>query len=500
MNEPKEEIPQTLRPKIRLLSRPLIERIVDEAFDVLEKVGIRMNSQEGLDLLGDHGARIDKVKQQACISRQMVNTALNSAPSSIKLYDRSGALAANLEGNAVHFLPLSGGTHVWDAAIEKIRPALAQDVKDCICVTDAMNHIALQSSNYYPNDIHPEIRSYYRNFLVLKYGKKPNWGSVAATRENVHVMLALMTAVRGSEQGLKEKPLMLFPATPISPLQWDDPCFYLLKEFTLKGVPLSIIPAPTMGGTAPVALIGGVVQSVAESLSGVVMNQLLSPGAPVIMGPFPFAMDMRYGTSCASAMETFMAIMACVEVAKHLNLPSQSMAGFCDAKRHDTQSGFETGIGQVLSALGGANIIEGAGGLGSCMNGSLEQLVIADEVAGMVFRLLKGISARGERLAEDLFAESLFSGDHFLTSPVTMQWFKKEIRYPGKIVSREMVADWQADGCRTAEDRAQEEVERILNTHESEPLDPVIEKELADIVMGHAKKHGVSELPFMGGV
>jgi trimethylamine--corrinoid protein Co-methyltransferase len=413
------------------------------------------------------------------------------------LYDRKGNLSAALEKNNVCFVPMPGCTDVWDTDTKTVRPAVSNDVVECLRLTDAMPNIAVQCSNYYPNDIPSDMTGYYRNFLALKYGTKPNWGSIVGTQDNVEGTLELMTVVRGSEQALREKPLMLFPTPPISPLQWDGPCFYQLKEFSLKGVPVVMVPSPTLGATAPITIIGSVAQCVAESLSGIVMSQLIFPGAPVVMGSYPQTMDMRYGTSCSAAMETFMANMACAEVAKYLNLPSHAITGFTDAKRPDVQSGFEVGLGLVLSALAGANLVEGLGGLGSCMNGSLEQLVIANEVAGMVFRLLEGITPRGERLAEDLFSERLFAGDHFLTSPVTMQWFKKEIHYPGKVVSREMVADWQSAGCKTAEERAREEVKRILETYEPDQLDPHLEKEMIKIVMDRAKKHGVSELPFM---
>jgi trimethylamine--corrinoid protein Co-methyltransferase len=497
MDDGEVEMSTTLCPSLNLLGNRLLERVVEEAFEILKKVGIQVQSKECLDLLASSGSSVYAQKHQAYIPRHLVEQALDSAPSSIKLYDRSCKLDTVLGGNRVNFMSLVGGTDVWDPSVGRVRPASTQDVVECIKVTNALKHITIQSASYYPNDVPAEVRGYFRNYLALKYGTKPTWGSVASSRDNIEITLALLKALCGSGKAFREKPLMVFPTSPISPLRWDEAGFYQLKEFILAGAPVAIIPAPTMGGTAPVTLVGTVTQCVAESLSGIVISQLLSPGSPVIMGCFPQVMDMRFGTTCASAMETFMGNMACVEVAKHFNLPRLSITGFCDAKRPDIQSGYEIGLGLLLSALSGANLVEGSGGLGGCMNGSLEQLVIANEVAGMVFRMLEGISARTERLAEDLFAETLFSGDHFLTSPVTMKWFKKEIHYPGKVVSREMVADWQATGCKTAEERAREEVARILATHEPEPLSPDVEKEMIRIVMDRARKHGVSSLPFM---
>jgi len=50
-------------------------------------------------------------------------------------------------------------------------------------------------------------------------------------------------------------------------------------------------------------------------------------------------------------------------------------------------------------------------------------------------------------------------------------------------------------GATTAEQRAKEEVKRILATHQPEPLDKDIDKELLRIMTKDAKKYGMSKLP-----
>jgi len=55
----------TKRPIMSLLSTEFIERIVEEAKDVLEKVGVWVENEEALELLGNGGARIDRGKERA---------------------------------------------------------------------------------------------------------------------------------------------------------------------------------------------------------------------------------------------------------------------------------------------------------------------------------------------------------------------------------------------------------------------------------------------------
>jgi len=59
----------TKRPLVSLLSTEFIERIVEEAKDVLEKTGVWVENKEGLELLGNGGARIDRGKEKAYIPR-----------------------------------------------------------------------------------------------------------------------------------------------------------------------------------------------------------------------------------------------------------------------------------------------------------------------------------------------------------------------------------------------------------------------------------------------
>ena len=113
----------------------------------------------------------------------------------------------------------------------------------------------------------------------------------------------------------------------------------------------------------------------------------------------------------------------------------------------------------------------------------------------MARRLAHGITPRGECLAEDLFSGGLYDGEHFLMSPTTMKWLREEFFYPGLVISRESNELWRQKGATTAEQRAKEEVKRILATHEPEPLDKDIDTELVRIMTKAAEKYGMDKPP-----
>jgi len=76
-----------------------------------------------------------------------------------------------------------------------------------------------------------------------------------------------------------------------------------------------------------------------------------------------------------------------------------------------------------------------------------------------------------------------------------MKWFREEFLYSGPVLSREDDQTWMEKGATTAEQRAKEEVKRILATHEPEPLDKDVDRELIRIMTKDAEKYGMSKLP-----
>ena len=482
-------------PRLKLLSNDQIGGIITEAKQILAKVGVKIHSREGLERLGDAGAVIAYADQRAYFPTDLLENALQTVPAAVSLYDRSGSTEIRLEGDNVFFTPTSSNIKVWDQNQQKLRNPLCRDLVDFTRITDALDHIAIQSANYYPVDIATEAASCFRHFICLRHSPKPIFGSIIPTAANFDILMAMLTAVRGSEQALREKPLLCSAVPTLSPLQWLPDNYDLVTRFARAGIPNVIAMAPAMGVSAPVTIIGSVTQLIAEFLSGVVISQSVRPGAPVLAGSYIEFFEMRLGTTCMGSMVNFMADMAAVEVVRRLNIPSLVFMGCSDAKRPDAQAGLESGMGMLLGALCGANIVQGAGGLSDVIPGSLAKLVIDNEICGMVYRLLQGVSGDAAASTQDLYSQGLNKGDHFLLSSDTLQYFRPEGGYAGTVLDRQSVETWREKGAESAEQRAGKQVKHILATHEPEPLDEDVNKALVDIMQGYARKFGMAELP-----
>jgi trimethylamine--corrinoid protein Co-methyltransferase len=167
--------------------------------------------------------------------------------------------------------------------------------------------------------------------------------------------------------------------------------------------------------------------------------------------------------------------------------------GLSDAKVVDGQAGLETGMGALIAALAGANVISGPGMLNfeSCQ--SLEKLVLDDEICGMALRMVRGIEARGDRLGGDLYGD-IYNSKHFLTSEETRRWFREEMHQAGSVIDRDTYDVWTSHGKKSAWDRACGEVERIMSSYKAESLPDDSLKALMRIMKDDARRMGI-DLP-----
>ena len=484
---------ETRRPKLDMLSESFIDQIVSEALDVLGKTGVFIENEEALRLLEDAGCECKR--QTVLFKENLIQECLKTAPHSIKVFDRNGDLAMTLEGDAIHFDPGSGALTILDPVTLEERKPVTQDLIRFAILTDALPNIAAQSTEMISTDVPEAMQDRYRLYIGLQFSKKP---VVTGTfnLKSFEIMKDMVVAVRGSEKAMREKPLAIFDCCPSPPLKWSHLTCQDLIDASKAGIPAELISMPLTGATSPVTLAGSLVQLTAENLSGIVIHQLAHPGSPIIFGGSPAAFDMRKGTTPMGAVETMMINAAHVQIGKYLGVPTHSYMGLSDAKIVDGQAGLETGMGALIAALAGANVISGPGMMDfeSCQ--SLEKLVLDNEICGMALRMVRGIEARGDRLGGDLYGD-IYNGAHFLSSKETLRWFREELYQAGSVIDRDTYDVWMSQGKKSAWDRACGEVERVMRSHTVEPLPDDSLKALMSIMKDDARRMGI-DLPPLG--
>jgi trimethylamine--corrinoid protein Co-methyltransferase len=483
---------KTIRPKLELLSRRFIEKIIDEAYEILEKQGIFVENKEALKMFSQAGMKVDKKTHRVHLKRRLVEKCLTSAPAVVRLFDRSGEREYIVGGDEVHFDPGSAAVTILDHRLGEQRKAETSDLVDFYRLTECLDNIHFQSTGLISSDVPHPIADIYRLYIGLVYSRKPVVTGTFRV-ESFRPMKDLLAAVRGGEKELAAKPLAIFDACPSPPLKWSNLTTQSLIDSARAGIPSELISMGMTGATSLVTISGTLVQHVAENLCGVAIVQLAKKGAPVIFGGSPSSFDMRRGTTPMGAIETMMIDAGYAQVGKYLNLPTHAYMALSDAKTNDAQAGFETGLGAVLGALAGINVISGPGMLDfeSCQ--SLEKLVIDDEVCGMAYRLISGIAQRDEPIATDKF-EGFTPETQFLSLPHTKKWYRTEHSYP-VIADRDTYDAWVASGRKPIAERAADQVEKLLRTNAPALVEERVRRELTRILAAYAKTYGLASLP-----
>jgi trimethylamine:corrinoid methyltransferase-like protein len=482
-----------MQPTLELLSPDLVEQILDETFQLLQEPGVRVQSAEGLQLLQTAGATVDAGREVVRIPEVMVRRALETVPHEFSLYTRAGEPAVHYGGNAVQFDPGSSGVNVLDPETGQHRPSVTPDLVRLIRVAEMLPVYDAQSTAVVCSDVPQAIGDLYRLFLVLLYSNKPIVTGAFSTA-TLPPMLDMLAIFRDGREGLARKPLAVFDVCPTPPLIWSHFAAHNLIDLARAGVPAQMVSMPLAGVGAPVTLLGSVVQHAAESLSGIVLHQLAGPGAPIVWGGAPAIFDMRRGTTPMGAVETAMIDVAYAQVAKSLGLPTHTYLGASDAKLIDAQAGLESGISAVLGALGGINMISGAGMLDFLACQSAEKLVVDAEAIAMAKRLVAGMHVQTSTLAVELFAGIDFKPD-FLKQKLTRQLFGAEQHLPSSVIDRGTLRAWQDAGCLDTMARARVRTEEILKGYRRPRASTEQEAELRDLVTGLARQAGMDSLP-----
>ena len=482
-----------MRPTVRFLTDDLIKQIIDEAVNILCSLGLQIHNKQILSMLADHQAKVDMDNFHVNLTEEIIQKAIKTAPRSFRLYDVMGNQTHDFSDYNVYFTPGSTALNILDCQTQQMRKPLTNDYIDFSKIIAQLENIASISTAFIPTDVHEKISDSYRLFLSLLYCEKPVVTG-AFTIESFNVMKDFQLAVRGTQQALKEKPLTVFSCCPTSPLKWSEVTSQNLLDCARYSIPVEIITMPLSGFTSPVTLTGTLIQHTAENLSGVVISQLINPGTPVLYGGSPAIFDIRYETTPMGAIETMMLDCAFNEIGKYLNLPTQAYISMSDAKRIDAQAGLESGMGATLAVLSGINSISGPGMIDFENCQSLEKLVLDNEMCGMTFRLIDGITPRDDFPALPVFQE-LLREKHLLIADHTLRHRHKEIFFPGPAIDRANRQRWKQDGAIDLNARLQNEVKKLLKTYQPSTLPDSTKQDLVKLLEKEARRHGQDHLP-----
>ena len=279
---------------------------------------------------------------------------------------------------------------------------------------------------------------------------------------------------------LARRPILSVNVTPISPLIYSRDQLEVLAEAARYHIPVQIGSTPITGLTSPITLAGLLTLVHAETLAGVVIAQNMEPGAPVFYEPRPTTTDLRTMGALWGSVEWGLASAAAKQLADHVNLPTDCSGGNSDSKVLDEQAAAEKATNLLLIGLSRPDIVSGLGNLETINTASLEQLVIENELCGMMYRGMEGIRVDEVSLATELIEEA-GPGGNFMTARHTLDNYERE-HYRYSVFNRDNVDVWSDKGSKDSVAAAHDEVQRILGSHKVLPLDEDVGKELDSLL------------------
>ncbi len=482
-----------MRPTVSFLTQEMKLNIIDQAFDILCHKGIMYENNNALKILARGNARVDHDSGKVLFSRDLIENTLKTCCKAFNMYDSGGDKTHSFTDYHTHFTPGSSALYYLDGVRENYRKPLTADYINYAKIVAQLPAIAAQSTAFIPSDVPDKISDSYRLFLSLLYCRKPVVTGVFRI-ESFELMKNLLLAVRGSEKNLKDKPLAVFSCCPTSPLKWSHVTSQNLIDCARLSVPVEIIAMPLAGFIAPVTLMGTIIQHTAETISGIILAQLVNPGTPILYGGSPAIFDARLQTTPMGAMETMMIDCAYNEIGKFFQIPTQAYIALSDAKLLDSQAGIETGMGATLAALAGINSISGPGMMDFENCFSLEKLVVDNEICAMAHRMIAGIADTEQESILPLI-EELSSEGHLLTSEHTMQFLRSEHKYPDKIIERANHSQWVSEGKITLLQKAGKRVRKLIDDYHETALPQESQKEVIDLMEAEARLYGMEQLP-----
>ncbi len=459
--------------------RPLtddgVQAVHHTVLKVLDEVGIQVNEAEALQHFRDAGARI-KDDNVVCFAPDLVMELIGRAPREPILYGREEKHNVHMGKDYVNFG--TGGTTIRIRDMEKdtVRLSTIADIHDAAKLVDALPNIHLFMLSLFPNDLAEEHVDVNRFYAGLLNTRKHIMGGIY-TVEGIRKVIGMAAFIAGSAEDLRKRPFISMITCIISPLKMDRHYTRLMLEVVKAGIPLVCPSEPLSGATSPITLAGTMVIQIADSLSGVLLSQIVNPGTPVIFGTVSSTTDLRDMKYLCGSIEMGLLSAAEAQMAQFYGLPFYAVGGMSDAKTTDAQCGYESAMTSILNALAGANFVHDAAGMHDfALTWSHDKCVIDNEIIGMAMRAARGIDISEQSLAFDVI-RSVGPGGTFIDLKHTVKHMRQE-HYIPSLSDRDRQELWQEKGSLPVSVKARFRANEILAAKKEPALTSRIREEL----------------------
>ncbi|MFV0363284.1 MAG: trimethylamine methyltransferase family protein [Suipraeoptans sp.] len=451
-----------LTKNLAVLSEDEIYQIHMNVMEVLWQVGIMVEEKQSLQLLEQHGARVDYDLKRAYLPAELVQRSIDTKGHSCTFYDSFGNATLPMGGNRTYY-----GTGGYSTTYVDSDGVCQEGTYDAMLrlskLVDTLDEISLFEPSIQPCDKPAEIQDLYLMKACL-VGTKKAIHSYALSEKNAEAIIHMNAELVGGLDNLAKKPRFVFNLCTFSPLGIRKDCCEVIRQAAKYNIPCMFSTGPMAGATAPVTLAGEIVASFAEVIGHTVLAQCYKPGLQVSMLSAARIFDMKYAACTVGTPEYGLLKIASCQMANFYRIPIAGIAFCADSNDFDIQNGYEKFMTGFLPRQAGMNVEFGLGMYSQLNQFSFEQIVIDAELANWLERIGRGIEVNDFTLAYKVLEEEGVKAE-FLFNDHTTGRYKEEFLLPN-LVDRAPYPTYQKrNGKNNLMDRARKQLEKYEKSY-----------------------------------
>jgi trimethylamine---corrinoid protein Co-methyltransferase len=461
-------------PNFEVLSDKALEIIERNAETILAEVGVNfVDNPAALDRWRAVGASVEG--ERVFIPRGLARRLIATAPARFTQHARNPLRNVEIGGNTLVLAPVYGPPFVRDVEGGR-RYATLADFEKFVKLTYMSKWLHHSGGTVCePTDVAVNKRHLDMLYAHMTLSDKPFMGSVTEperAQDSVN-----MAGILFGEQFVQDHTVMTSLININSPLTFDSIMMGAMEVYAANNQACIVSPFIVGGAMAPVTVAGTLAQVMAEQLAGVAYNQMIRPGAPVVVGAFVSSIDMNSGAPTFGTPEATKILYGAGQLARRMGIPFRSGGSLCGSKLPDAQAAYETANTLNAVLLGGVNFcLHSAGWLEGGLVASFEKFVMDADQLGILHSIAEGVDVSENGQGMDAIRE-VGPGGHYLGCAHTQANFKTAFWRTG-LLDYKPYEQWADEGEKDTMQLASEKVARMMNDYVRPDIDPQIDAAL----------------------
>ncbi|HEY72897.1 MAG: hypothetical protein B6I35_04760 [Anaerolineaceae bacterium 4572_32.2] len=467
--------------KISILDDQEISQINQNTRTVLEQVGVTFPSDKALKLFADVGANVDFDTQLVKIPADLLDKYLATSPRAYTMAGSRPDLDVHVgDGEGTYFYCSGEAPKIVDFETGERRLSVKQDIVNHARIADYLPIVSL---------LWPSVSASDKGVTSPLHGLEACFNSTEKHVESESVMdkvsaryaVEMAIAVAGSKEKLRERPVLSQLLCCIAPLAQDRGGIEAAMVFAENDIPVGFMSMPTLGLTAPPYPAGALTLAMAETLSGIMLTQIINPGVGNYISVNPGMIDPRTGAYFMGSSVAQVLNVAGVQMSHSNGIPVLACHSFGGSQYElgNWQAGYENLYSHFLAVMAGADMSFGPSGMYEAVSLLDHPRILFDrEILRVIDEVTDGMQVTPKTLAFDMIKQigqrSAYISHKETIKAYRSMWRRDSILYE----------DGKAEGrkWRDPVEVAREAIRWILENHNPDPLPDDVRQEIRKLV------------------